>query len=115
MPQRLNSSERVKYAPQIAKLRAFMANGLTGVDFVRCWISWSILPLSRRPGLMCKYTGEVDDPQRHYNIQLSKEEVTEGVKKILKESELVCSQTGLSPFYAKNKPPAVSITLPLHL
>ena len=115
MPQRLSSSERAKYAPQIAKLRAFMANGLTGVDFVRCWISWSILPLSRRPGLMCEYTGEVDDPQRHCNIQLSEEEVTEGVKKILNESELVCSQTGLNPFYTKNKPPAVSITLPLHL
>ena len=92
-----------------------MANGLTGVYFVRCWISWSILPLIRRPGLMCEYTGEVDDPQRHYNIQLSEEEVTEGVKKILNESELVCSQTGLNPFYTKNKPPAVSITLPLHL
>jgi len=115
MPQSLSSSERAKYAPQLAKLQAFMANGLTGVDFVRCWISWSILPLSRRPGLMCEYTGEVDDPQRHCNLQLSEEEVTEGVKKILNESELICSQTGLSPFYAKNKPPAVSITLPLHL
>ena len=81
MPQRLSSSERVKYAPQLAKLRAFMANGLTGVDFVRCWISWSILPLSRRPDLMCEYTGEVDDPQHHCNIQLSEEEIIEGVKK----------------------------------
>ena len=48
-------------------------------------------------------------------FSISKEEVTEGVKKILNESELVCSQTGLNPFYTKNKPPAVSITLPLHL
>ena len=111
----MSSSEKAKYAPQIAKLRAFMANGLTGVDFVRCWISWSILPQSRRPGLMCEYTGEVDDPQRHCNIQLSEEEITEGVKKILNESELDCSQTGPSPFYTKHKPPAVSITLPLHL
>ena len=102
MPQRLSSSERAKYAPQIAKLRAFMANGLIGVDFVRCWISWSILPLSRRPGLICEYTGEVDDPQRHCNIQLSEEEVTAGVKKIRNESELVYSQTGLNPFYTKN-------------
>ena len=73
------------------------------------------MPLSRRPGLMCEYTGEVDGPQRHCNIQLSEEEVTEGVKKILNESELVCSQTGLSPFYTKNKPPAVSTILPFHL
>ena len=92
-----------------------MANGLTGVDFVRCWISWSILTLSRRRGLMCEYTDEVDDSQCHCNIELSEEEVTEGVKKILNESELICSQTGLSPFYAKNKPPAISIILPFNL
>ena len=64
---------------------------------------------------MCEYTGEVDDPQHHCNIQLSEEEVTEGVKKILNESELIYSQTGLSPFYAKNKPPVVSIIFPPHL
>ena len=45
LPQRLSSVEHAKYAPQLAKLRAFMANGLIGVDFVRCWISWSILLL----------------------------------------------------------------------
>ena len=57
--QRLSATERASYAPQLAKLRAFMANGLSGVDFVRCWISWSILPLSHRSGLMCEYTGEL--------------------------------------------------------
>ena len=92
-----------------------MANGLTGVDFVGCWLSWSILPLSRRSGLMCEYTGEVEDSQRHINIQLTDEEVTEGVKKILNESESVCRQTGLNPFYTKNKPPAVSTVLPFYL
>ena len=115
MPQCLSSAEWAKYAPQLAKLRAFMANGLTGFDFVRCWISWSVLPLSRRPGLMCEYTGDVEDPQRHCNIQVTDEEFTEGVKKILNESELVCSQTGLNPFYTKNKLPAVSTILPFHL
>ena len=63
LPSRLNAKERAKYALAFSKLRAFMANGLTGVDFVRCWISWSILPLSRRPDLMCEYTGDVNDPQ----------------------------------------------------
>ena len=92
-----------------------MANGLSGVDFVRCWISWSILPLSRRSGLMCEYTGEVEDSQRHINIQLTDEEVTEGVKKILNESESVCRQTGLNHFYTKNKPPAVSTILSFYL
>ena len=86
-----------------------MANGLTGVDFSRCWISWSILPLSRRPGLMCEYTGDVKDPQRHIDIQLSDAEITEAVKKMLNEPVAECSKTRLSPFCAANKPPAVRI------
>ena len=45
-----------------------------------------MLPLSRRSGLMCEYTGELEDSQRHINIQLTDEEVTESVKKILNES-----------------------------
>ena len=106
-PQRLSAKERSKYASQLSKLRAFMANGLTGVDLARCWISWSILPLSRRSGLMCKYTGSIDDPLRHTNIQLSDDEVTEAVKKMLNEPEHLCAQTGLPPFCATNKPPAV--------
>ena len=65
VPQRLTAKERASYAPQLAKLGAFVANELIGVDFVRCWVSWSIMPLSRRPGLMCEYTGDLKDPQRH--------------------------------------------------
>ena len=90
-----------------------MANGLTGVDFVRCWISWSILPLSRRSGLMCEYTSDLKDSQRHIDIQVTEAEVTEAVKKILNELEAVYSRTELSPFYTKNKLPAVSIALVL--
>ena len=88
-----------------------MGNGLTGIDLVRCWVAWRIMPLSRRPGLMCEYTGDVKDPQRHIDIQMTDEEVTESVKKILNESESVCSQTGLIPFYTQNKPPAISTIL----
>ena len=108
-PQRLSAKERSKYAPQLSKLRAFMANGLTGVDFVRCWISWSILPLSRRSGLTCEYTGEEKDSQRHIDIQLTNEEISESVKKMLDELISECSKTRLRPFYASNKPPAVRI------
>jgi hypothetical protein len=108
-PQRLNAKERSKYAPQLSKLRAFVANGLTGIDFVRCWVSWSILPLSRRSGLMCEYTGDVKDPQRHTDIQLTDAEITKSVKKMLDEPVADCSKTGLSPFCASNKPPAVRI------
>ena len=64
---------------------------------------------------MCEYTGELEDPQRHINIQLTNEVVTQGVKKILNESESVCHQTGVNPFYTKNKPPAVRTILPFHL
>ena len=63
---------------------------------------------------MCEYSGEVEDSQRLINIQLTNEEVTEAVKKILNELEAVCRQTRLDPFYTQNKPPAVSIVLPLY-
>ena len=65
-----------------------MANSLTGVDFARCWITWSIFPLSRRPGLMCEYTGSLKDPQRHVDIQLTEAEITEAVKKLMASTEL---------------------------
>ena len=60
---------------------------------------------------MFEYIGNIEDSQRHINIQLTDEEVTETVNKILNESEAVCRQTVLNPFYTKNKPPAVSIIL----
>ena len=113
LPQRLSAKDRQAYAPQLAKLRALLANGLTGVDLVRCWISWCILPLSRRPGLMFEYTGNTNDPQRFNEIELTDDEVTEGVKKILDEPLTVCTQIGLRPFYASNKPPALK-TLTLY-
>lgn len=82
VPQKLSSKDRAKYAPQYSKLRAFLANGLTGIDLVRCWTAWRILPLSRRPGLMCEYTGSVTDPLRHTTLSLTDSEITESVKKI---------------------------------
>lgn len=104
-----SSKERSKYAPQISKIWAFMANDLTGIDLVRCWVSWSILPLSRRPGLMCEYTGELKDPQCHIDVQLSDEAITEAIKKMLDEPISDCTKTGLCPYYASHKPPAVRI------
>ena len=86
-----------------------MANGLTSIDLVRCWVSWSILPLSRRPGLMCEYTRDLKDPQRHIDIQVTDDEITEAVKKMLDEPISECSKTGLHPFYASHKPPVVRI------
>ena len=86
-----------------------MANGLTGVDLVRCWVKWHILPLSRRSGLMHEYTGDAKDPQWFTEIEVTDDEVTESVKKMLDEPIAICSQTGLAPFYAANKPPAVRL------
>ena len=60
---------------------------------------------------MCEYTGDVKDSQRHIEIQLIDDEVTESIKKMLNEPEAVCSKTGLSPFYTQNKLPAVRIVL----
>ena len=56
---------------------------------------------------MHEYTGDVNDPQRHTDIQMNDDEVTESVKKMLDEPTAECSKTGLCPFYAKNKPLAV--------
>ena len=58
---------------------------------------------------MFEYTGNTNDPQQFNEIELTDDEVTEGVKKILDEPLTVCTQIGLRPFYASNKPPAVKI------
>ena len=110
LPQRLTAKERQNYAPQFAKLRALLANGLTGVDFVHCWVKWHILPLNHRSELMHEYTGDAKDPQRFNEIEMTDDEVTESVKKMLDEPIAACSQTGLAPFYTANKPPAVNIS-----
>jgi hypothetical protein len=51
----------------------------------------------------------VDDPLRHSRLQLSGEEITEAVRKILNLPEHICARTGLLPFCATNKPPAVRL------
>ena len=86
-----------------------MANGLTSIDLVCCWVSWSILPLSQRPSLMCEYTGKLKDPQCHIDVQLTDDEITEAVKKMLDELISECSKTGLRPYYASHEPPAVRV------
>ena len=88
-----------------------MSNGLIGTDLMRCWLSWSILPLSRRSQLMCQYSGKPDDPQRFTKDKLSESEVIESAKKMLNVSLEYCSKVGLAPYYKKNKLPAVSFAL----
>jgi len=88
-----------------------MANGLIGIDLVRCWVSWGIFSLSRRPGLMHEYTCNVKAPQRYQEILMMDLEVTESAKKMLDETISACSQTGLAPFCVSNPPPAVKFIL----
>ena len=58
---------------------------------------------------MHEYTGNANDPQWFNEIEVSDDEVTESVKKMLDEPIAACSKTGLAPFYTANKPPAINI------
>ena len=59
LPEKLTAVERKKLSPTIAKVKALLGNGLTGIDLVRCWVAWRIIPLSRRSDLMCTYVGGI--------------------------------------------------------
>ena len=85
-----------------------MANGLTGVYFVRCWISWSILPLSCRTGLMCEYTGAKNDPLRHSPDDLPAHVIDDMTKSLLNESLADCGKVVLAPFCKANPTPKVN-------
>ncbi|XP_037432888.1 uncharacterized protein LOC119299853 [Triticum dicoccoides] len=67
------------------------------------------MPLSRRSGLMCEYTCDLKDPQRHCQIQLTDDDINDMTKSLLNESLADCSRTGLNPFCALNKPPAADL------
>ena len=58
---------------------------------------------------MHEYTGDIKDPQQYHEIEITDDVVTEPVKKMMDEPIAECSKTGLRPFYASNKPPAVRI------
>ena len=62
---------------------------------------------------MHEYTGDIKDPQRRHEIEITDDEVTEAVKKMLDEPIIECSKTGLCPFNTSNKLPAVKLNLML--
>ena len=62
---------------------------------------------------MHEYTGNIKDPQRYHEIEMTDDEVTESLKKMLDEPIGECGKIGLRPFYASNKPLAVK-TLTLY-
>ena len=94
--------------PTIRKIKALLVNGLNGIDLVRVWVTWRILPLSRRPGLMCTYTGEKNDPQRHSPDDLPDDVVDATTQSLLKEGIVTSNAFGLLPFCKNNPAPAVS-------
>ena len=108
LPDKLSQAERQPLIPTINKIKAFLGNGLNGIDLVRVWISWRVIPLSRRPGLMCEYTGRKDDPLRHSRNDLPEDVAEDMTKALLNESLADCGRTELSPFCKTNPAPAVS-------
>lgn len=103
-----SQEEREQIAGIYPRLRALLANGLTGVDLVRCCVSWRILPLSHYGSLMCTYMGEPTDPQQYHPTNLKADEINATVKSLLREPQEACNKTGLKPFYASNPAPAIS-------
>ena len=97
LPDRISTVERKNYMVVFSKIRALMANGLTEIDLVRCWVAWRVLPLSRRPGLMCEYTSELKDPQRHCQIEMTDKDINNMTKSLLNESLQDCSKVRLNP------------------
>ena len=97
LPYRISTAEWKKYMWIFSQIRALMANGLTGIDLVRCWVAWRVFPLSRRSGLMCEYTSELKDPQHHCHIELINEDINNMTKSLLNESLEDCSKVRLNP------------------
>ncbi|SPT16339.1 unnamed protein product [Triticum aestivum] len=106
LSDKLTAAERQPLLPTINKIKALLGNGLNGIDLVRVWISWRVIALSRRPGLMCEYTGRKDDPQRHSRNDLPEDIAEEETKALLNESLADCGRTGLAPFCKTNPAPA---------
>ena len=108
LPDKLTSVERLPLNPTIRKIKALLGNGLTGIDLVRVWVTWRILPLSRRSGLMCTYIGEKDDSMHHNPEDLPDDVVDATVQSLLKEGTVTSNTFSLLPFCKNNPAPAVS-------
>ncbi|XP_044318647.1 uncharacterized protein [Triticum aestivum] len=108
LPDKLSAVECQKLAPTMVKVKALLGNGLSGIDLVRVWLAWRIIPLSRRPGLMCTYTCEKNDPLRHSPDDLPDDVIDNMTKSLLNESLADCGKVGLNPFCKANPTPAAN-------
>ena len=75
LPDKLTEEEESDFIPVLSELRSLTNNGLTGIDFIRCWVEWRILPLSRRDGLMCEFDGTLDHPQCYFRTTLTENDI----------------------------------------
>ena len=108
LPDKLSPAERQTLAPTINKIKALLGNGLNDIDLVWVWIAWRVIPLSRRPGLMCDYTGQKTDPLRHSPDDLPEDVIDDMTKSLLNKSLSDCGKASLSPFCKANPAPAVN-------
>ena len=108
LPDKLTAIERLPLTPKIKKIKALLGNDLDGIDLVRVWVAWRIIPLSHRPGLMCNYSGEKDDPQCHSPDNLLDDVVEATTQTLLKGGTVNSNAFGLLPFCQKNPAPPVS-------
>ena len=109
LPDKLTVAERKKLLPSIRRINGLLGNGLTGVDLTRCWISWRIIPLSRRSKLMYEYGGDPDDSLRHTPVQLTEEDIVAMSNLLVNAKYEDCSVVGLNPFCKLNPVPEVRI------
>ncbi|XBJ28328.1 hypothetical protein VPH35_005452 [Triticum aestivum] len=108
LPDKLTVVEHLPLTPTIKKIKALLGNGLDGIDLVRVWVAWRVIPLSRRPGLMCTYSGEKDDPLRHSPDNLPDDAVEATTQTLLKEGTVTSNAFVLLPFCKKNPAPAAN-------
>ena len=108
LPDKLTVAERRKLLPSIRRINGLLGNGLTGVDLTRCWISWRVIPLSRRSQLMYEYDGSPDNPLRHSPVELTEEDIVSMSTLLVNGKYEDCSIVGLSPFCKINPVPEVS-------
>ncbi|KAI5012274.1 hypothetical protein ZWY2020_024408 [Hordeum vulgare] len=102
---KLTEEEESEFIPILSELRSLTNNGLTGVDLIRCWVEWRILPLSRRDGLMCEFDGTLDHPQCYFHTALTEKDIVAIIKKLTGEPAGKCGQIGLKPFCKINPAP----------
>ena len=107
LPDKLTAAERKKLIPSIKRINALLGNGLTGVDLTRCWVSWRVIPLSRRSKLMYEYGGGPNDSLRHSSVQLTEEDIVSMSTLLVNGKYEDCSKVGLNPFCKLNPAPEV--------